>query len=328
MRRKLQITGIGNYDKVIRRFNQSRTPVTALWLVRYIQAEKERASTRTAKMCKFAFLKSLSVMRGRTTRQMIDAVRAVKVPVPKTIVRPEDVLSREELEMFIKKSPRKWALLWLFVYWTGWRISAILQLELRACHPDAANGVVVCYGVGKASRNIDAELPIRLFGAIRSKWQGRRYVFERAPGVPLSYSQVQKKVKLLGTRILRRRVWNHLFRHTLATNLIEGGAMLHDVSKLLHHSHVSITTDIYVHVKPNRDRIRKIMGRRADLMRAAGVDPKETIINEKPQSRLIGQRGTQKKPSLSVERESLSPQTSTAIEAHRAWSKTLGKRGA
>jgi integrase len=261
-RKKLPLTGVKDYDCHIKRYNRENLPVTPLSLIRFLQKTKTVTSAANVKQQKFAFLKALSLM-GYSHRiyQAKEVVRAFRVAVQKTTIQPEDVLSVDEVLLLLKHSPRRWAILFLFLFSTGARIASALAIELKRCHPDHANGVVICYSVGKGAKLLDYEVSLKLFSAIRNLFPGDRYLFELA-GKRLSYSTVRQGVKRLGFRILKKRVTCHLFRHSLATLLVEQGVPLIEVKHVLHHSSVQVTADFYVHVRPNRQRIRPVLATR------------------------------------------------------------------
>lgn len=256
-KRQLPLTGIPSYDTHIARFNMLKRAATAFSLVRTLQ----QTTPANARQKKYAFLKALSLMPPTVgTRAASAALRSYRVKVPKTRVTPEDVLTVPELLQFVKRSPKRWRLLWAMLIHTGARVNSILTMELKRCHPDKKNGVVLCYSIGKGGRLLDYEIPIKLFHAIRASYPGFRFLFEN-DGKRLAYSTVQKMASRLGKRILRKRVYCHLFRHSLATHLVESGVPLPDVSRSLHHASLMITAEIYVHVKPDRKRIRPVLAR-------------------------------------------------------------------
>ena len=93
----------------------------------------------------------------------------------------------------------------------------------------------------------------------------RQRFFTTLPGKPLSARYLQQLVKRLAYKAGLERadqITPHVFRHTYATELLNGDFTIREVQTLLGHSNVS-TTQIYTHVEP-RALSAKIQGRRAN----------------------------------------------------------------
>jgi site-specific recombinase XerD len=98
------------------------------------------------------------------------------------------------------------------------------------------------------------------------RWQDHDLVFPSARGTPLNPSNVWRHTAALLKRagIAHHRM--HLYRHTFASLHLAEGAELHEVSKLLGHSGIQITSDIYGHLtrqarREAADRIQRAIGR-------------------------------------------------------------------
>ena len=82
--------------------------------------------------------------------------------------------------------------------------------------------------------------------ALGEQWQGSGYVFVNEVGGPVDSSRFRKQFKRQLAKNGVRHIRLHDVRHTFATILIEkNGGMLPAVSKVLGHSTVSITMDVY-----------------------------------------------------------------------------------
>lgn len=81
-----------------------------------------------------------------------------------------------------------------------------------------------------------------------SKADAKSRIFLNQRGGPLSRMSVWKIVQHYASMAgIRKSVYPHIFRHSFATHLLEGGADLRSVQEML--GHVSImTTEIYTHV--------------------------------------------------------------------------------
>ncbi len=248
---------------------ESRPEITA-WsdvrkgdMVEYVLCLKEReysSATVARKVASvksfFHFLVAESVVTDDPTATL-DAPR-VKKRLPRALSREEvDRLLAMPLEGQAPKSLRDAALLEV-LYATGMRVSELVALNLDDVN--LASGTVRCFGKGAKERIIP--MYERASEALRTYVQEGRISYLRNP---------EEKALFLnprGTRLTRQGLWliikdyvkrsgirsevtPHTLRHSFATHLLDGGAGLREVQKLLGHSNVS-TTQIYTHVSGER----------------------------------------------------------------------------
>lgn len=74
------------------------------------------------------------------------------------------------------------------------------------------------------------------------------YIFADASGRPISYEAMRYQIKLACAEAEVQYKGQHAFRHTFATNCYNRGADVKVLSKLLGHSDVSITFNVYIHL--------------------------------------------------------------------------------
>lgn len=74
------------------------------------------------------------------------------------------------------------------------------------------------------------------------------YIFADANGKPISYEAMRYQIKLACAEAEVSYKGQHAFRHTFATNCYNRGADVKVLSKLLGHSDVSITFNVYIHL--------------------------------------------------------------------------------
>lgn len=153
------------------------------------------------------------------------------------------------------------------LYASGMRVTELIQLQLHHLQPDLE--FVLCSGKGGKeriapvnessknwlSRYIQEVRPVFLkkknsknFGISRKNSDQQR-VFLNERGKPLTRQGFWKILKSHGRKagIAGHMLSPHVFRHSFATHLLEGGADLRSVQLLLGHSDIS-TTEIYTHV--------------------------------------------------------------------------------
>jgi len=152
------------------------------------------------------------------------------------------------------------------MYRAGLRVSEIINLKPGDIR--WSSGILeVRSGKGGKDRNVPVDS--ETLGWLRA-WQGQRLsrrlrFFTTLQGKPLSSRYLQQMVKRLAHKAGLERaeqVTPHVFRHTYATELLNGDFTIREVQTLLGHSNVS-TTQIYTHVEP-RALSAKIQSRRVN----------------------------------------------------------------
>ena len=146
------------------------------------------------------------------------------------------------------------------LYSSGLRVSELVRIKLGDIHFDA--GFVRILGKGdkervvpvnvralaKVKRYMDEERPVIL------KKRQSLYLFVTKRGKPMSRQRFWQTLKAIGKQA-GLEISPHTIRHCFATHLLEGGADLRSVQKMLGHSDIS-TTQIYT--KVTTDRIKKV----------------------------------------------------------------------
>jgi len=186
--------------------------------------------------------------------------RAIRYELP-------DVLTLEEIEKILSfpvKTPsdlRDKTIIEL-MYSCGLRASEICSL--REEQIDFEDRLIRIFGKGLKERLVPiGERAISLIIEYLEKSRPffikeKRYseLFLSFQGKPFSRISLWKIVK---KRVLqsdiKKRIYPHMFRHSFATHLIEGGADLRSVQEMLGHSNIS-TTQIYTHL--DLEHIRKV----------------------------------------------------------------------
>jgi integrase/recombinase XerD len=141
------------------------------------------------------------------------------------------------------------------LYSTGVRVSELINLKM----PDVLlhQKVARVYGKGSKERIVPfgdrAAKEIKNYiTAVRSLLiryrKSKDFLFLNMRGAPLSRMGVWKVIQEYVKRAnIRKKVSPHVFRHSFATHLLEGGANLREVQEMLGHADIS-TTQIYTHL--------------------------------------------------------------------------------
>jgi integrase/recombinase XerD len=141
------------------------------------------------------------------------------------------------------------------LYSCGLRVSELVHLKVSCLFPDAE--IIRVTGKGNKERWVpiggEALKSISIYmqhirpGMLKSaKYED--YLFLNRLGTPMSRIMMFNIIKdLAKTAGIDKKISPHIFRHSFATHLIEGGADLRAVQMMLGHSSIT-TTEIYTHL--------------------------------------------------------------------------------
>ncbi len=146
------------------------------------------------------------------------------------------------------------------MYSSGLRVSELISIKINDINYEG--GFLKVIGKGSKERlvpiNDRAKTKIlRYMKELRPKMLKNRqspYLFLTNRGLPMTRQRFWQSLKKL-VQHSGIKISPHIIRHSFATHLLEGGADLRSVQKMLGHSDIS-TTQIYT--KVSGDRIRKI----------------------------------------------------------------------
>ena len=195
----------------------------------------------------------------------IDHDPSENIQIPKKWERLPKALSISDVRTLLdagssgKTALRDSAMLEL-LYSSGLRVSELVSIKLGDIHFDA--GFIRVLGKGAKERVV----PVN----VRALEKVKRYTGEERPTILKKRQSAYLFVTRLGGQMTRQRFWQtlktiggragvvlspHTIRHCFATHLLEGGADLRSVQKMLGHSDIS-TTQVYT--KVTTDRIKKV----------------------------------------------------------------------
>ncbi len=161
---------------------------------------------------------------------------AQSVKVPKTLPKP---IESKQILLVIKNSNQEDALIILMLYALGLRISELASLQLTNISPSW----VRVMGKGSKVREVPLlDIVAKKIAAYTAQKNPQKYLFEK-DGKPYSAAQlryrVQRAFKQAGIKATP-----HQLRHSFATDILQDGARISDLSELLGHSSMA-TTQIY-----------------------------------------------------------------------------------
>lgn len=172
---------------------------------------------------------------------------SLEIERTKTRKRVVERLSREEEKRLIQAAYRdksEHGLLIKTLFQTGARVSEFINIRVRDFFFDEAM-ILIHKAKGGKSRYVPI-LP-DLAQEMRTHLGDRAtgYLFESNRDRPYSARRVQQIVKEMAEKAkIKKRVYPHLLRHSVATTLLERGMPIEQIQKFLGHSKLE-TTQVY-----------------------------------------------------------------------------------
>ncbi len=178
----------------------------------------------------------------------------LKLPNPKQPKRLPTVLSREEVIRLIGAATNLYRYTILFIlYATGMRRSELCQLKVTDIDSPR---MIIHIRQGKGRRDRDVPLRPKLLETLRAYWRHMQPETWLFPGGrthtsmdrPISSKSVWSVVHDAAKRAgITKPVSPHTLRHSRATHLLEAGADLATIQRLLGHADLESTT-VYLHL--------------------------------------------------------------------------------
>lgn len=175
----------------------------------------------------------------------------------KAEVKERQALTQLELEhlRLACDTPREKALI-EFMYSTGCRVSELCAVKMDDLNMHEKS--VHLYGKGRKHRTsfMNARCEVALEEYMRCRKGVSEYVFvsDRSPYEKLTKAAVEKIVRNIASRSnITKHITPHVLRHTTATQAVNNGMPIEDVSKLLGHASVSTTM---TYAKVSKENVR------------------------------------------------------------------------
>ncbi len=242
--RPATITGykktLGKVERVLGTLNLSRKDCKE-WM-RDMQKKEYSAS----------YINNTAAILSRYMSWRNKPVELIRVRKPEPLVK--DTLTEGEIARILAAAgnSREKAMLSLLAY-AGLRASELCNLKVQDL--DLDNGVVKVIN-GKGGRDGVSYIPrecCKMISEYLESYETNPHLFKtlvaKVRYTPWALRKMVKKVaKSAG---IDKRVYPHLFRHSLATNLVKKGANILTVQKQLRHKNLE-TTQIYIRSFPER----------------------------------------------------------------------------
>ncbi len=227
-------------------------------ITNYIHQLKKLGLTSASISRKITSLKMF--FRFLLAEKLITNDPSENIEMPKVRKKLPSVLSVPEIQQLINQThtgePKDMRARAIFevLYASGLRASELLSLQINDVSFN--DGFIRILGKGDKERIVPIGRPA--LQALRNYYNhGRRkfvkdkissYFFVNAHAKKLSRMGLHKILKEYVKKAkLTKRVTPHIFRHSFATHLLEGGANLRAVQEMLGHANIA-TTQIYTHI--------------------------------------------------------------------------------
>lgn len=170
----------------------------------------------------------------------IDRKRSGRLPEP---------LGRDEVKRLLAAvGNRKHRVMLMTAYASGLRVAEVVHLRVADIHSER---MLIHVRAGKGDKDRYTLLSERLLKELREYWKEQRprpWLFPNRQGAPLSVSCLQRVFYRAKARAgITHGHGIHCLRHSFATHLLEAGADLTVIGRLLGHRNLS-TTARYLHV--------------------------------------------------------------------------------
>lgn len=210
--------------------------------------------------------RNISSIRGfhsfAVVEKLTESNPAELIGLPQKAQTLPDVLTADEVNTILQTPDRttkagiRDAAIMETLYATGIRVSELVGLELNHLYFEI--GFVQVTGKGNKERlvpmgNVARKALEDYLDKARPEWvkdheKAHNRVFLNQNGGPISRMSIWNIVNKAAERAgIEKNIYPHIFRHSFATHLLEGGADLRAVQEMLGHSSI-LTTEIYTHV--------------------------------------------------------------------------------
>jgi len=223
--------------------------------VLYLEKEGKAASTVSRYIASFKGFFEYCLRQGIISSDPAERLKPPKVEkkFPQILTITETQKLMEEPDTQCDKGIRDRAMLEL-LYATGIRVSELISLkvadmnlgmEYLICHEKSKDRVIP---FGSAAK----EALVVYLDKTRSNMIGENeseYLFVNCSGKPMSRQGFWKLIKYYADKAgIKKEITPHTFRHSFAAHLLENGADVQSVQKMMGHADVS-TTQMYVEMQ-------------------------------------------------------------------------------
>ncbi len=184
--------------------------------------------------------------RGAELEKNLSTLKVAKVD---DSITESDYLTFKEVQKLLKKSPKMFSLIIESLFWSGCRISELINIKLKKCEKQKTVYAITVLGKGSKERIV--YMPGELFNKINAYFDGTEYLFEHR-GKKYNRSYLSNKIKEFGFKILDRKISAHTLRHSKVMYLKDVLKLSPDqIQKAVGHADVATTLTHYYHGTPS-----------------------------------------------------------------------------
>jgi integrase/recombinase XerD len=182
------------------------------------------------------------------TSPMLDAP---DIKRPRHLPRPFSPAEREKLLGL--ELPLQERVIRALLYYTGLRVSTICRIKLSDIHTDVDMHPVKIRTLGKGRRELWVYVVPQLASVLqdyllaKSDLDPTSYILAQSGNRPWHRRMIERRTRAWGAALGIIKCTPHRFRHTFGTRLLERGADIRKIQKLMGHADIS-TTMLYVDV--------------------------------------------------------------------------------
>ena len=158
-----------------------------------------------------------------------------------------DYLSRKEVERIAQKMTERTSCLVMALFWTGCRISELINVRLEDCTFGDPVLVRVC---GKGRKERFVYLPKSEYKRIFRVFDCQTYLFETKTGHPMKRCFISHEIHRQALQKCSVSIHAHTLRHSKAMYLKERGLSTDQIARALGHANVTTTLAYYLHGTP------------------------------------------------------------------------------
>lgn len=199
--------------------------------LRYLKSKFRPSSYLTYRSNFLQLLKKLPVLKSTENLEKLEKLfrkNSVKLDESKT----DKTFSREELSSILGQANKKECLFLRFLYYSGARVSEMLDSEIKNCK--TKNNIVTITVIGKGSKERKLRIPKEFHSEILETFKGKKYLFEHS-GRKYTRQYIFKFLKKYKTEE-GVSYSPHNFRHSRATHGLLDGWTYKQMKELLGHS--------------------------------------------------------------------------------------------